>query len=161
MTDFGALLTALASAGVEYIVIGGFAATTHGSARFTSDLDLVYRRTSANMKRLVQALAPHRPYLRGAPPGLPFTWDERTLNLGLNFTLETRLGFIDLFGEIVGGGGYEALLPASEIFTLFECEVRCLSLRRLIEVKRAAGRPKDFEAIAELELLLEGDTESS
>jgi hypothetical protein len=33
--------------------------------------------------------------------------------------------------------------------------VRCLTLAKLIEVKRAAGRPKDFEAIAELEVLLE------
>lgn len=30
-----------------------------------------------------------------------------------------------------------------------------LALSKLIEVKRAAGRPKDFEAIAELEVLLE------
>lgn len=47
-------------------------------------------------------------------------------------------------------------MPATETFPLFGLDVRCLSLRRLIEVKRAAGRPKDFEAIAELELLLEG-----
>jgi hypothetical protein len=42
--------------------------------------------------------------------------------------------------------------------------VRTLSLSMLIRVKRAAGRPKDFEAIAELELLLElskgGNTET-
>ena len=30
---------------------------------------------------------------------------------------------------------------------------RCLTLSKLIEVKRAAGRPKDLEAIAELEAL--------
>ncbi len=156
MTDFGALLHALSGAGVEYLVIGGFAATTHGSARFTQDLDVVYRRTPENLERIVQALAPHAPYLRGAPPGLPFVWDERTLKMGLNFTLDTKLGWIDLLGEIVGGGGYEALLPATEIFLLFGLEVRVLSLHRLIEVKRAAGRPKDFEAIAELELLLKG-----
>ena len=30
---------------------------------------------------------------------------------------------------------------------------RCLDLQKLIDVKRAAGRPKDFEAIGELELL--------
>ena len=32
---------------------------------------------------------------------------------------------------------------------------RVVSLRKLIELKRAAGRPKDFEAIAELESLAE------
>jgi hypothetical protein len=54
--------------------------------------------------RLVDALAPHHPYLRGAPPGLPFQWDTATLARGLNFTLTTSLGDIDLLGEITGGG---------------------------------------------------------
>jgi hypothetical protein len=34
-------------------------------------------------------------------------------------------------------------------------EPLCLDLDTLIRVKRAAGRPKDFEAIAELEALRE------
>ena len=33
--------------------------------------------------------------------------------------------------------------------------IDCVDLPTLIRLKRAAGRPKDFEAIAELELLLE------
>jgi hypothetical protein len=59
-----------------------------------------------------QALAPHHPYLRGAPPGLPFDWAEETLKRGLNSTLTTDLGPIDLLGEIAGGGAYDDLLPA-------------------------------------------------
>lgn len=54
---------------------------------------------------------PHHPYLRGAPPGLPFRWDVATLERGLNFTLTTDVGDLDAFGEITGGGGYEDLLP--------------------------------------------------
>ncbi len=42
--------------------------------------------------------------LRGAPPGLPFTWNEQTIAAGLNFTLTTRLGDLDLLGDIPGGG---------------------------------------------------------
>ncbi len=34
-------------------------------------------------------------------------------------------------------------------------ECLCLRLERLIEVKRAAGRPKDLETIAELEAIQE------
>jgi hypothetical protein len=37
---------------------------------------------------------------------------------------------------------------------VFDRLVRVLDLPRLIHVKRAAGRPKDMEAIAELEALL-------
>ncbi len=38
---------------------------------------------------------------------------------------------------------------------IFGEDCRCLNLTRLIQAKKAAGRPKDFEAIAELESLLE------
>jgi nitroreductase len=87
MTDFGALLAALGDCKVEYIVVGGAAAIAHGSARLTQDLDIVYRRTPGNLDRLVAALAAHKPYLRGAPAGLPFVWDREVLQRGLNFTL--------------------------------------------------------------------------
>ncbi len=155
MTDFSALIPSLVNGSVEFIIVGGAAATAHGSARLTEDLDIVYRRTKDNVTRLVQTLAPHNPYLRGAPPGLPFVWDESTLWRGLNFTLTTSLGAIDLLGEIAGGGSYENLLPDTERIQLFGAECLCLNLERLIQTKRAAGRPKDFEAIAELESILE------
>jgi predicted nucleotidyltransferase len=154
-TDFKAALRALTEAGVEFILVGGVAATVHGSARLTRDIDVVYRRTPSNIARLVAALTPYQPYLRGAPPGLPFRWDPPTIERGLNFTLVTQLGDIDLLGEIVGGGGYDSLMPATALVRVFGVECRCLNLDRLIEVKRAAGRPKDFEAIAELEAIRE------
>jgi hypothetical protein len=47
------------------------AAIGHGSARLTQDVDIVYGRDDANLNRLVQALAAHHPYLRGAPPVCP------------------------------------------------------------------------------------------
>jgi predicted nucleotidyltransferase len=155
MTDFERLLKVLQEGGVEFIVVGGAAATAHGSARLTEDLDLVYSRKPENIVRLATALEPLAPYLRGAPPGLPFLWDAETIRSGLNFTLTTSLGDLDLLGEIVGGGGYEDLLPFSIQMKIFGMNVCCLGLERLIEVKRAAGRPKDFEAIAELEALRE------
>jgi predicted nucleotidyltransferase len=113
MTDYARLLRALASAGVEFIVVGGAAATAHGAARLTLDLDVVYRRTPDNLERVVACLSGLDPYLRGAPPGL----------------------------------------PDSDAIVVFGVECRCLGLDRLIQVKRAAGRPKDLEAIAELESL--------
>jgi predicted nucleotidyltransferase len=155
-TDFKAALRALTEGGVEFIIVDGVAATVHGSARLTRDIDVVYRRTPPNITRLVAALTPYQPYPRGAPPGLPFRWDSRTVERGLNFTLVTQLGDIDLLGEIVGGGGYDALLTATTSVRVFGIECRCLNLDRLIEVKRAAGRPKDFEAIAELEVIRDG-----
>ena len=155
MTDFEALLRSLETSRVEYIVVGGAAALAHGSARFTQDLDIVYSRSPENLNRLVSALQDLKPYLRGAPPGLPFVWDRVTLSHGLNFTLETSVGFIDLLGEIPGGGSYRDLIGASVELHLFSGTTKCLSLDQLIRAKRAAGRPKDLEALAELEALRE------
>src|SRR5580700_3192860 len=109
MTNFDALLTTLWRHEVAFIVVGGAAAIAHGSARLTQDLDIVYLRSVANLDRLVAALAEYKPYLRGVPAGLPFIWDRGTLARGLNFTLVTSLGDIDLLGEIPGGGTYEDL----------------------------------------------------
>ena len=155
MTDFKALLRTLADAGVEFILVGGVAGTVHGATRLTLDVDAVYRRSPANIERLVLALTPHHAYLRGAPPGLPFRWDAATIQRGLNFTLTTDIGDLDLLGEIAGGGTYEDLLPHCVPIQVFGVECRCLGLERLIHVKRAAGRPKDLEAVAELEAILE------
>jgi predicted nucleotidyltransferase len=155
LIDIETALRVLADGQVEFIVVGGVAARAHGSARFTNDLDVLYRRTPENIARIVATLATHSPYLRGAPPGLPFRWDAETVRRGLNFTLTTRFGDLDLLGEITGGGPYEALLPQSTTIAAFGVEVRCLNLEPLIHVKRAAGRPKDLEAIAELQALVE------
>lgn len=154
MIDFQKLLKVLAEKNVEFIIVGGVAATIHGSARLTQDIDVVYHRTPANLERLFLALKPYQPYLRGAPPGLPFLWDAQTLENGLNFTLTTSIGDIDLLGEITGGGGYEKLSGDCVTVRVFDCNVKCLGLESLIYVKRAAGRPKDLEAIAELEAIL-------
>jgi predicted nucleotidyltransferase len=155
MIDYRELIRGLAASGVKFIIVGGAAATAHGSSRLTDDLDLVYQREPENVRRLVETLGPHQPYLRGAPPGLPFTWDDETIWRGLNFTLTTDLGSVDLLGEITLGGTYERLLPHSIRLQVFGYECLCLGLERLIEVKRAAGRPKDLEAVAELQAILE------
>ncbi len=153
MTDFPALIGALSGEEVDYIIVGGVAATIHGSSRLTQDIDVVYARGEENLQRLEAALAPHRPYPRGAPSGLPFEWSAATLARGLNFTLVTDLGPIDLFGEVAGGGTYEKLHPHSVSVRIFGHDCLCVDLPRLIELKRAAGRPRDLEVIAELEAL--------
>lgn len=64
---------------VEFVIIGGVAVIAQGYPRLTLDLDIAYARTPDNLARIVQTLAPLKPRLRGAPPELPFIFDERTL----------------------------------------------------------------------------------
>ena len=155
MTDFQAFIDALVNANVDFVIVGGLAATVHGSARLTQDIDVVYARSESNLERLAQSLASLAPYPRGAPAGLPFEWSVGTLRGGLNFTLTTTAGDIDLLGEITGGGVYEDLLPHTLEIQLFGQTCLCLELEWLIRTKRAAGRPRDFETVAELMALRE------
>jgi predicted nucleotidyltransferase len=155
MNEFEILLERLRAAGVQFVIVGGVAAVVHGSARLTNDLDVVYARTPENVRRLVTALAPLEPYLRGAPPGLPFRLDEQTVKKGLNFTLTTTQGPIDLLGEMAGVGGYTELEGRTVEIDFFGATYRCVDLATLIVAKRAAGRPKDYEVVAELESMVD------
>jgi len=152
-TDFAAILRALTTGRIDFIAIGAIAAISHGLIHTTEDVDVVYSRAPENLRRLATVLAPLEPYLRGAPPGLPFHFDEHTLRNGLNFTLVTTLGSVDLLGEVAGGGTYEQLLPFAGRRQAFGVEFLGVNLDKLIQLKRAAGRPKDFEMIARLEAI--------
>ena len=143
----------LVGAEIEFVLVGGAAANLLGSARFTLDVDIAYSRRDEKIAKIVRTFETIHPYLRGAPPGLPFQFDARTIRNGLNFTLITDLGPIDLLGEVPGGGTYEQLLPFSEVKNVYGLALRCVKLEKLIELKRAAGRPKDQELIAELEII--------
>ena len=155
IANFVELLPVLNRHQVQFILIGGGAGIVHGSQRVTSDVDVVYSRSPDSVARMVEALKPHHPYLRGVPPGLPFRWDAPTILAGLNFTLTTDLGDIDFLGEVSGGGTYEQLLPFTIELEAFGVTCRCVTLDRLIQLKRAAGRPKDLEVIAELQAILD------
>lgn len=155
MVDLARALAVLHAQNVEFVIVGGIAARAHGSARATDDLDIVYSRSNENIARLTKALAPFNPYPRGAAPRLPFEWAARTIKAGLNFTLDTTLGAVDLLGEVVGGGRYEDLTSHSLVVKAFGHQTQVVSLPWLVRLKRAAGQPRDFEAIAELEVLQE------
>lgn len=154
MTDFELLFRRLSDEHVELVVVGGLAVISHGHIRATVDLDICYARSPENLERLVRALGPLQPKLRGAPPELPFFWDAQTLRNGLNFTLTTTAGDIDLLGEVTGLGGYGEIALRSEVVELYGAQVRIMSLADLIRAKAAAGRAKDLvdlEALRKLE----------
>ena len=129
MTDFARLISTLATGDVAFILVGGVAATVHGSARLTQDVDVVYARDRSNVERLAAALAPLHPVLRGAPSGLPFKFDAPTIAAGLNFTLTTDAGALDLLGEISGGGTFETLVRDAMSIEIFGRQLPLLEPR--------------------------------
>jgi hypothetical protein len=148
--DYEALLDSLATNAVDFVVIGAVAMVLHGSARVTRDLDICYARERRNLDRLSKALQPFRPTLRGAPAELPFVLDTATLRSGLNFTLQTTAGDLDLMGEVTGLGGYDAVLRFAVPMPVYGRDVQVLGLDGLERAKRAAGRLKDLVDLAEI-----------
>lgn len=145
---------------IECVLVGGVAATVHGSSIPTQDLDVCYSRDDANLTKVIRALRAVNATLRGAPKDLPFILDEETLRRGLNFTFDTDAGKLDLLGEVLGVGGYDDCVAHSDEAEIFGIRHRVLSLEKLIAAKRAAGRPKDLLALVELEAILEHRRES-
>ncbi len=155
MINLEKIIQLLRVGNVDFVILGGVAATVHGSSHATYDLDICYARDPENLGRLASCLTPIRPRLRGAPEGLPFLWDAETLQRGLNFTLSTDVGDLDLLGEVGGIGPYPAVLEASEPNILYGISCRVLSLEALIRSKRFAGRTKDLPVVTELEAIRE------
>jgi predicted nucleotidyltransferase len=146
--------TLLATAGVEFMVIGGQAEALMGSARVTYDVDLCYRRTPENLERLAAALRTLKLTLRGAPTDLKFRLDAEALALGSNFTFEVDgEDPLDLLAYLEPVGTYDDIVATSETVQIGGRAVRVIGLEDLIRVKRHLGRPKDRESLLQLEAI--------
>jgi hypothetical protein len=152
---FEIAVQALVEAGVDFALIGGWAAILNGSVTTTRDLDICYARSPENLRRLAEALAPYKPRPRDFPSGLPFVWDTVMLGNTTALTLATELGPVDLLAEVAGLGSFDQVKASSKLVDAFGCRVWTLNLKGLIAAKRAAGCPKDLHALPELEGLLE------
>jgi hypothetical protein len=147
------LIAVLSDADIRFSVIGGVALIARGVQRSTEDLDISYARDRENLKRLAAALAPIHPRLRGIEGDLPFVLDEATLRSGLNFTLDTDLGPLDLLGEVAGIGTYAAVDALSDELEIAGTKMLVLTVEGLEKAKRAAGRPKDLVDLGYLKAL--------
>ncbi len=154
VSDFQQIIAVLAAAGLRFVIVGGVAMRLQGSAHITDDIDFAVARDTDNLEAVVKALAPYHPSLRGAPPGLPFFWDVRTLRNIMNVTLRMDLGSVDLLGEVAGIASFEQLWNDATAINLDGSPVHVASIPSLIAMKRAAGRPKDLSHLMELEQML-------
>ncbi|NOT30659.1 MAG: hypothetical protein HOP15_09460 [Planctomycetes bacterium] len=155
-SDFEALLTELARAEVEFIVIGGVGAVLHGVPIGTFDLDIVHSRGAESRRRLVRVLAALEACYREHLPER-FVPTEHDLASPLHHLLTTRLGKLDLLGTAHTGLDYEELLPRTTLVALATgVQVRVMDLRGLIEMKEQAGRDKDKLHLILLRRVYEG-----
>lgn len=149
------LLQTIGEHGVECVVVGMGAAVLQGAAAQTLDLDVVHARTEANVRRILECLRIWNARYRGDPRGLVPS-ESHLLGPGHQL-LETDLGPIDFLGALGSSNrpdDYQTLLPRSLVLDVGGFSVRVLGLESVIELKRAAGRPKDLAMLPLLEATL-------
>lgn len=138
---------------VRYIVVGGVAAVLQRVPVNTQDFDVVHDRAEANVRRLLDALAELGAIYRDDPRSLRPS-ESHLRGTGNQLLQAGNLKF-DLLGTIDWGGGYDDLLPNSEMLQVGDYPVRVLTLEKLIELKRRLPRPKDKLMLMHLEAALE------
>ncbi len=145
------LLARLAASGAEFLLVGGLAAVAQGAPLATVDVDVVHRRTEANVDRLLAFLAAVGARYRGRPVG-QVTLPTRDALLGPgHHLLATALGPLDLLGAIEGGRNFDDLLRESVEIQVEGQRVCVVRLQTLAELKRGSSSAKDRLTLAVIE----------
>ncbi len=141
---------------VDYVLIGGMAATLHGSNLRTGDTDICPFRSRENLERLAAALSEMEALIRtpDAPSGLPFNCDAEFLERVGILNLVTAFGDLDISFEPTGTTGFEDLKQDLVRYEIAGITVPVASLPDVIRSKEAAGREKDRQQLPALHLLL-------
>jgi hypothetical protein len=153
-------LDALNDHAVDYVVVGGWGTLQHGATRLTQDLDICPQLTAENLDRLAQALTALHAELQIAPGQtvpVPII-DARLLAQMQIGNWSTDAGGLDVLQHIPAVDGRELgyqELAGDAVQTQDEGRAFLVaSLADITASKRAAGRPKDLEALPELDRLL-------
>jgi hypothetical protein len=142
--------------GVEFVVLGGFAAIIHGSPLPTEDIDVIPSREGDNLERLARALKRLGAKIRTGDEAIETNIDAAFIrNMPHMLNLVTRFGDIDLVFTPAGTlKVYEQWLERSRRAQLRDgLIVTVASLDDIIASKVAANRPKDQRALPYLESL--------
>jgi hypothetical protein len=139
------LFQVLAHHRVDYVLIGGLAATLHGSSALTNDADICPDPSPENRERLAAALRDIRARVRteAEPDGVRFSVDADFLRRTQLVNLTTRYGDFDIAFQPAGSGGYQDLVSDAIELEIDGTLVRVASLANIIRSKEIANRPKD------------------
>ncbi len=142
---------------VQYVLVGGLAATLYGSPHITTDADIVPDRSPENLARLADALTnlEARVRVEGDPTGLPFDISVSMLSSVEILNLTTRCGDLDLTFVPSGTQGYPDLRKNAIQIDIHGTQVTVASLADVIRSKEAANREKDRLVLPTLRRLLD------
>lgn len=149
--DLTTLLSRLAAAKIEFVLVGGLAAVAQGAPITTHDIDIVPRRAPENIAALLAFLATVNARYRGRPNHEILRPTTSALAGPGHSLLMTDLGPLDVLGAIEGGRAFDHLVPHAIDVAIGACRVRVLGLPMLAELKRHSTHPKDRYTLAILE----------
>lgn len=162
LAAFEAVANALDGERVRYLVAGGLAVNAHGYIRLTMDIDIVLALDNDNIHSAFRALSElgYRPTVPikvedFARPEQRKQWREEKGMQVLNLHSDRFPGTsVDIF--VYEPFDFDLEYEAALIGELLpDLPVRFVSIETLIEMKQAAGRPRDHDDIQHLEWLQE------
>jgi hypothetical protein len=144
------ILQRLHDGGVEFSLIGGLASSVHGVTLITQDVGVCARFTPEDLRRIESAFKDFHPRHRLAANRLPLELTDELCGLLKNLYLNTDLGILDCLSEVAGVGDFKAVMARSQTMKSPFGECHVLKIDALIEAKKAVGRPRDMQAVAQL-----------
>jgi predicted nucleotidyltransferase len=153
MSDLPSLLQRLAHAGVDFVIVGGYAGIVHGCTYVTQDVDIACDFSPANLLALQKAVSDLHPVHRMTPGRKPLELTPENAGEFKNLYLDTDLGHLDCLSEVQGIGPYEHVKHASQLIEVEGMQLHVLALEALIQAKEAMHRPRDREAIRQLKAI--------
>ncbi|MHC4741786.1 MAG: nucleotidyltransferase [Planctomycetota bacterium] len=152
-SDLTSLLERLIEAKVDFVLVGGFAGVVHGCTYVTQDIDICCDFSPANLLLLQQALSDVHPVHRMTPGRIPLQLTESDCQNLKNLYLDTDIGQLDSISFVDGVGDYRDAKDASIVVEVGGIQLRVINIDALIKAKKAMNRPRDKEAVLQLETL--------
>ena len=148
------LIERMKKGGVKFVLIGGFAGVVHGCTYVTQDIDICCDFSATNLLALQKALKELHPVHRMTPQQLKLKLTVESCTQFKNLYLDTDIGQVDCLASIKGLGDYEDVENLSEIRDLGGgLRISVLTIDSLIKARKAMDRPRDREAVLQLEAI--------
>ncbi|MFA5554400.1 MAG: nucleotidyltransferase [Phycisphaerae bacterium] len=153
MQDFFNLLDKLNEADVDFVIVGGLAGAIHGCTVVTEDIDICCSFTAENLFKLHKALAGLNPVHRMTPNKLKFEITKQNCKDFKNLYIDTDLGQLDCISSVQGIGSFDSVKAKSKPHVINNKQYNILQIDDLILSKKAMNRPKDNQAVNQLEII--------
>ncbi len=140
--DFKEFLKLLNEAGVEYLLIGGYAVGYYGYPRTTADIDVWVATTPDNAAKLVSVF---QQFGMQDPKLTPEIFQQRNKII--------RMGVPPMRIEVlteIDGVAFGECFAAREVVAIDDVQVNLITLKHLRANKLASGRHKDLDDLDHL-----------